>query len=715
MTIFFDQYYNTGIGDTPLAYGGEELGFFDAMSQAYDSQVRGSNIDTYVELMTEELAPLIDAIKEREDIKFINPGLYFGMSDTPGHNDRMREYRLDQLFEHLDENRELYPEFADLSRESLEERIKSQALEAITAGQEARERETVMGKVGGFVGTAGGVFSDDAFLEQLFMMGPAAFARTGTTSLGRQMLTEGVIGAGTEAMLQAGVMQWYQSLGLDYTYEQFFTNVAAGGILGSAFPVALRGGVTGVKLTADQVKRGIEAFRGNGIRAADADIITDQLDDLAQINSPDAPDVFTPPEGADADILKLVDDLNRNVDEATLLNNDAIRKADAALNSIPETVKAPEYGSIKYDLERQFTNNKTGETFTGYTTAVQRLYNDAKVLGYLDDGLPIPDAPSQFNKRAVVILGPPAAGKSTIANPIARRYGAAIIDPDEAKKILPEFNDGVGASAVHEESGYLAEIVMAKALEDGVNMVIPKVGGKPDSIRRIIQKLKNNGYEVDLVGMDVNFTNARNRMFMRFANTGRYIPHEYIKSIGDGPMQTYRTLKEEGVADGYTHIDNNGRVEDPKPVIEDTRNLLEGVDLRLRGGRPEDSGVRGQPRGTSADEADTLAVEQFIARMNKADDASANLDRGNLPDDPVGSTQTRPAPQETAIQAKDVDDGVEQVARDTDFDNMPDDEVLFFDEIIDDQVVTREMNGKSVKAELAQDQQMLDRLRGCVV
>ena len=63
MTIFFEEYYNTGIGDTPLAFGGEELGFFDAMSAAYDSQIRGSNIDTYVELMTDELQPLIDAIQ----------------------------------------------------------------------------------------------------------------------------------------------------------------------------------------------------------------------------------------------------------------------------------------------------------------------------------------------------------------------------------------------------------------------------------------------------------------------------------------------------------------------------------------------------------------------------------------------------------------------------------------------------------------------------
>ena len=62
-----------------------------------------------------------------------------------------------------------------------------------------------------------------------------------------------------------------------------------------------------------------------------------------------------------------------------------------------------------------------------------------------------------------------------------------------------------------------------------------------------------------------------------------------------------------------------------------------------------------------------------------------------------------------------MDDAVEQVSRDTDFDNMPDDEVLILDEVIDDQVVAKSFTGKEIKAELAQDQQMLDRLKGCVV
>ena len=712
MSIFFDQYYNTGVGDTPFGFGGEELGFFDAMGAAYEAQIRGSNIDTYTDLMREELQPLVDAISERQGLTFSNPGRFFGASDSRGHSDRSRAQALEKLFTHLDENRELYPEFSELSRSTLDARIKEQALAAIEAGEEARSRETTMGKVGGFLGQGGGVFTDQAFLDQMVMMGPMAFMRH--KGLGQAMLAEGLIGAGTEAILQPGVREWYQSLGLDYSYEQMLINIGIGGVIGAGLPPVLMGAGKGVAMTTDQVRKGLELFRGNGIPAREADLAIDALDDFDALTT-DIPETFTAPDEATPAQIKLVEDLNNNVDDAVLMDNEAIRQADAALKAIPETVNAPDYGSVKWDTERTFNDPRTGDTFTGYQKAIQRLYDDARVLGYVDDKLPVPDAPSQFDKRAVVILGPPAAGKSSIANPIARRYGAAIIDPDEAKKLLPEFNDGAGATAVHEESGFLAEVVMAKALDEGVNMVIPKVGGKPGSIQRIIKKLKANGYRVDLVGMDVSYINARNRMFMRFLNTGRYIPLEYIKEVGDGPMNTYNILKKEGLADGYTHIDNNGQRGQPKPVIEDTGQLLEGVDLQLRASGPEDSGLRGQPGGASPDEEVARQVERLFDHLNRADEATANLDRGLLPDEPLDPPDTRPLPQETTFQEAEVPNTIEQVARDTDFDNMPDDETLTIDMVAGDEVVPVEMTGRQIKAELAQDERMLDRLRGCVV
>ena len=92
------------------------------------------------------------------------------------------------------------------------------------------------------------------------------------------------------------------------------------------------------------------------------------------------------------------------------------------------------------------------------------------------------------------MIGPPAAGKSAISNPLAVKNNATIIDPDEAKKIFPEFQGGVGGNAVHRESKALIDEVDEVAIKRGDNLVYPKVGGKPDKIRKQILNLKNKSF-----------------------------------------------------------------------------------------------------------------------------------------------------------------------------------------------------------------------------
>ena len=68
--------------------------------------------------------------------------------------------------------------------------------------------------------------------------------------------------------------------------------------------------------------------------------------------------------------------------------------------------------------------------------------------------------------------------------------------------------------------------------------------------------------------MDVTPENAFQRMIRRFVSSGRIIPPEYIDRVGSNPKSTYQTLRQEGVADGYAEIDNNGRFDEPKTVTE---------------------------------------------------------------------------------------------------------------------------------------------------
>ena len=144
---------------------------------------------------------------------------------------------------------------------------------------------------------------------------------------------------------------------------------------------------------------------------------------------------------------------------------------------------------------------------------------------------------------------------------------------------------------------------------------------------------------------------------MRFVNTGRLIDPDYVRAVGDNPSKTYDTLKQEGVADGYTRIDNNVGRDAEKPVLEDTRNLLEGTDLRVSEGRGQ-SGELG---------ARAVSEEPSTGRIGETE-SELELDL------------------EIPVAERIGDDG---------------------------EVIAETMTLRDIRNEIDQDQKMLDRLEGC--
>lgn len=190
-----------------------------------------------------------------------------------------------------------------------------------------------------------------------------------------------------------------------------------------------------------------------------------------------------------------------------------------------------------------------------------------------------PDGVKQ-ERRARILLGPPVAGKSTSAERIAATEGYAIVDGDDAKKVIPEFDSGVGASAVHEESGKLSEMVLVDMLDRGDNVALPLVGGTPGSIQRRIALLKSKGYSVTVDLVDVNEDEAARRMASRALRSGRHISSGYFASIGDGPKRTYEYLKASDPDNGYGRIDGNGGPRDEQ-YLEATNHPTATTGMRL--------------------------------------------------------------------------------------------------------------------------------------
>ena len=200
------------------------------------------------------------------------------------------------------------------------------------------------------------------------------------------------------------------------------------------------------------------------------------------------------------------------------------------------------------------------------------LYQGATRLGWADEGLEgaAKPVPKGQKPTAVLVTGPAASGKSAVANPIARQYNAAIVDPDEAKKMLPGFDGGMGANAVHNQSKDMAKQLQDELMRDNYNLVIPTVGSSPEKVLAKADQLRAAGYDVQLLNMDVPAAEAGNRMLLRSAKTGRHIPMEVFAKDAKGAGETFGVLKsnQNGLFDGVSQVRNGADVPrvGPKPI-----------------------------------------------------------------------------------------------------------------------------------------------------
>ena len=282
------------------------------------------------------------------------------------------------------------------------------------------------------------------------------------------------------------------------------------------------------------------------------------------------------------DLKNVLDDVNLSNAEKLkqIKGHPAILKAEEQMKAIPYSDAVFHYGRPDFLAARKF--NFPGKDIVGYNAATKELYQGGRSLAYIEQGLEVPTnvmAKNTGEKTATIVIGPPAAGKSAISNPLAIKNNATIIDPDEAKKVFPEFQGGVGGNAVHRESKALIDDVDDMAMARGDNVVYPKVGSKPDVIRNQILDLKDNGYKVNLVLTDLDPDLALIRMNQRFIKKGRLINADSANKYIGKSNETYDILKKEGIADGYGKIDTTTRIGEPKEIFDDTAEIFKDTGL----------------------------------------------------------------------------------------------------------------------------------------
>lgn len=231
------------------------------------------------------------------------------------------------------------------------------------------------------------------------------------------------------------------------------------------------------------------------------------------------------------------------------------------LNAIPEVAMALE--EVHNGVETCTLPNREKIVQDGIRRALER----GSYSGKGPDGKDTFNGEVRRNRRIDIVTGVAGSGKSSVySNRISGEQGSRIIDTDDYRDYIPEYN-GRNAALVHEEASAIKKGVLAQALTDGENILLSVVGDNAERLAREILSFRRAGYEVHLHLNHLPNGKSIGRVIARYVNgegeIGRLVAPELVKKMGDGPMQAYLLITGQGGAEhADTGREQTGSTED---------------------------------------------------------------------------------------------------------------------------------------------------------
>ena len=151
---------------------------------------------------------------------------------------------------------------------------------------------------------------------------------------------------------------------------------------------------------------------------------------------------------------------------------------------------------------------------------------------------------------AIITMGLPGSGKSTLVED--RRYENNLIhiDPDDYKICLPEFKKAArqrarnAAGIVHIESTDIADRILARTLAGRYDFVLDGVGRDASWYMSFVKSIKTRNYEVRLVSTHVEVPVALHRTEIRGRRTARFVEAAVIQMLAPLLPRNFMTLKD---------------------------------------------------------------------------------------------------------------------------------------------------------------------------
>lgn len=230
-------------------------------------------------------------------------------------------------------------------------------------------------------------------------------------------------------------------------------------------------------------------------------------------------------------------------------------------------IKVPIYKFIQQNYIESNGKNQTCQLYSsnhGYTKERQRLHNQI-VQGIVDSA----SSPKNGEKPIAILMGGgSASGKGTIRSSMviprlqSEGISIGISDCDDIKEQLPEYEhfktQDVESAAfrVHQESMDIAMEAFDALIKNHKHLLFDGTMKSVNKYTKMIDKLRQAGYQIQIIGTDVPIETARQRSQQRAKATGRGVPDNIIEMTHGGFASTYSELIP--MVDSYSLYDNSG-------------------------------------------------------------------------------------------------------------------------------------------------------------
>lgn len=288
-------------------------------------------------------------------------------------------------------------------------------------------------------------------------------------------------------------------------------------------------------------------------------------------------------------------------------------------------------------------------------------YEDAMRLGSYNSETGKLDGEILRERRMDIVIGLPGSGKSSVySHRLSEEYGERIIDTDDFRSYIPEYN-GMNSPVVHREASLMRDMVLKEAVLRGENILLFTVGANPKALaNRVRDSVSIGGYSVYLHLNELPYLESVARVLERYVGKdgklGRIVMPDRVYRDKGAPTQAYlevtgqdgyyETFKVDGNVSASREMGGSARARDVRSATEgarragesgtregsarkgenDVSDLLSGFDWRNNDVAHGEAPVVVQ--ADRASEIDRTAVKRY-SKKDSAHKAAPQLERRN--------------------------------------------------------------------------------------